>query len=79
MTKIDVPELPKNGTVMHISVHFAVGTSGRNFTEREIFPYRSVEIPDASTRKPQRKPWRTVLLDSTQLRSTFFNRSINAE
>ncbi|PYU02862.1 MAG: hypothetical protein DMG34_14895 [Acidobacteria bacterium] len=58
MTKIDVPELPKNGTVMHISAHFAVGTSGRNFTEREIFPYCSVEIPDDATKQPKRKPWR---------------------
>jgi len=56
MTKIDVPELPKNGTVMHISAHFAVGTSGRNFTEREIFPYSSVDIPDKSTKQPKRKP-----------------------
>jgi len=56
MTKIDVPELPKNGTVMHISAHFAVGVSGRNFTEREIFPYCSVEIPDDATAQPRRKP-----------------------
>jgi hypothetical protein len=73
MTKIDVPELPKNGTVMHISAHFPAGTSGRNFTEREIFPYYSVEIPGESTKEPERTPWRTVLLDSTQLRSAFFN------
>ena len=75
MTKTDVPELPKNGTVMHTSVHFAVGTSGRNFTEHEIFPYCSVETPDDSTKQPKHQPWRTVLLDSTQLRSAFFNHS----
>ena len=75
MTKIDVPELPKNGTVMHISAHFAVGTSGRNFTEREIFPYCSVEIPDDATKVAEAQSVRTVLLDSAQLRAAFFNHS----
>ena len=75
MTKIDVPELPKNGTVMHISAHFAVGTSGRNFTEHEIFPYCSVEIHNRRRGSAKYDPWRAVLLDSTQLRFTFFNHS----
>jgi hypothetical protein len=79
MTKIDVPELPKNGTVMHISTHFVVGASGRNFTEREISPYCSVEIPDDAATQPKHKPWRTVLLDSTQLRIRVLQPFITAE